>query len=441
MSKLYMDELDLNINNYTMTDLESFFQLKPNVVYNAATIEEKEVQIREILISSQGKMDKRFKKDVLDFLTLARDWLIFVKCRPPKQPTTIPANHRIDNTQYTNLEIPRSDELQPVKPNNIPLTHNVEFVKGSLNPLNNRIITKCLNIDTRFRKDILKTQSSDFVLQLPTNINKVVSMTLSSFELPVTFYGITEAYGNNYLYVKTTYKDFDNSANLLQSEKVVTINDGNYNAVDLLTILNNKLAPKDTSDNLINVNDPFSYIHITHDITTTGSGSGKVTIQPNTDYVRHDHIVDVTLDFNKGMDKINDNKLITTKLGYNLGYLKSNYTGSTRHTADTIIEPSLIRYIYLAVDDFNNSSNNHFISVFADSLLSPNILARISIKGSYFSLLMENDFNIVSEPRRYFGPVDIQRLRIRLLDEHGRVLQMNNANFSFCINLKTIYDL
>jgi hypothetical protein len=54
---------------------------------------------------------------------------------------------------------------------------------------------------------------------------------------------------------------------------------------------------------------------------------------------------------------------------------------------------------------------------------------------------MENDFNIVSEPRRYFGPVDIQRLQIRLLDEHGRVLQMNNANFSFCLNLKTVYDL
>ena len=54
---------------------------------------------------------------------------------------------------------------------------------------------------------------------------------------------------------------------------------------------------------------------------------------------------------------------------------------------------------------------------------------------------MENDFNIVTEPRRYFGPVDLQRLHIRLLDEHGRVLQMNNANFSFCINLKTAYDL
>mgnify|MGYP001191269878 FL=1 len=103
-----MDDLDLNINNYTMTDLETFFQLQPNIEYNAATIEEKEVQIREILISSQGKMDKRFKKDVLDFLTLARDWLIFVKCKPQQQPTTIPNNHRIDNTQYTTVDIPRS---------------------------------------------------------------------------------------------------------------------------------------------------------------------------------------------------------------------------------------------------------------------------------------------------------------------------------------------
>ena len=154
-------------------------------------------------------------------------------------------------------------------------------------------------------------------------------MTLSSFEMPVTFYGITEAYGNNYLYVKTTYKDFDNSANLLQTDKVVTLNDGNYNTDDLLTLLNDKLAPKDPSGNLIDTSDPFSYIHLVHDISTTGSGSGKVTIQPNTTFERHDHIVDITLDFNKGKDKINDSKVITTKLGYNLGYLKSNYTGST----------------------------------------------------------------------------------------------------------------
>jgi len=54
---------------------------------------------------------------------------------------------------------------------------------------------------------------------------------------------------------------------------------------------------------------------------------------------------------------------------------------------------------------------------------------------------MENDFNIVTEPRNYFGPVDIQRLRIRIYDERGNILNMNNANFSFCLDFKMLYDL
>jgi hypothetical protein len=56
-------------------------------------------------------------------------------------------------------------------------------------------------------------------------------------------------------------------------------------------------------------------------------------------------------------------------------------------------------------------------------------------------LIMENDFSIVSEPRKYFGPVDIQKLRIRIYDDHGRILNMNNSNYSFCLDFKLLYDL
>ena len=433
------DDLDLDINNYNMHDLEQFFQIKPSQKYTAADIEEKEVKIREVLLSS-GKVDRKFKKDLLDFLETARNWIIFVKCGGPKQPTTIPKNHRLDNTIYKEQSIPRNDEL--VTPNNKPFVYaqNSDFFRGSLNPLNHRISTTSLNIDTRFRKDI-KAPSSDFILQLPTKINKVVSMTLSSLELPVTFYGITESYGNNYLYVKLIYKDFVDNTTIKESEKVLILKDGNYNASDLLYSINNGFAPKDASGNLISPDDPYSYIHLVHDITISGSGTGKVTIQPNSDYTKADNILDITMDFRKGIDLQNDNKPITSKIGQNLGFIKTLYTGSRCHVAESIIEPSTIRYVYLAIDDYNNNVNNHFVSVFSDSILNSNILARISLKGSYFALLMENDFNIVTEPRRYFGPVDIQRLHIRLLDEHGRVLQMNNSNFSFCLNLKTIYDL
>jgi hypothetical protein len=46
-----------------------------------------------------------------------------------------------------------------------------------------------------------------------------------------------------------------------------------------------------------------------------------------------------------------------------------------------------------------------------------------------------------TEPRRYFGPVDIQKLHIQVYDDHGRILNMNNANFSFCLMVKMLYDL
>ena len=105
-----------------------------------------------------------------------------------------------------------------------------------------------------------------------------------------------------------------------------------------------------------------------------------------------------------------------------------------------MIEP-FTKYIYLAVDDFNNSSNNHFISAFNQSILNTDILARISIRGSINSNINENDFHLVTEPRHYFGPIDIQRLRIRLFDEFGRILSMNNSNYSFCLTMKLLYDL
>ena len=132
---------------------------------------------------------------------------------------------------------------------------------------------------------------------------------------------------------------------------------------------------------------------------------------------------------------------ISTKMGWNLGFIYPKYDKATKYVSDTTVEPSSIRYIYLAIEDYNNSLNNNFVTIFNKSILNPNILARISLKGNYFSIMKENDFNIVSEPRRYFGPVDIQKMRIRVYDEHGRILNMNNSNFSFCLNMKVVYDL
>ena len=38
-------------------------------------------------------------------------------------------------------------------------------------------------------------------MNIPNKLNKVVSMQLSSIELPIVFYNISESFGNNYFYI------------------------------------------------------------------------------------------------------------------------------------------------------------------------------------------------------------------------------------------------
>ena len=434
-----MDQLDLDINNYSIKDIERFFKLKPNSKYSASEIEYKEYEIREQLLQS-GHINKKMKRDLIEFLNLAKQWLIFVKCKQIEPPTIIPKNAKLDTTDFPKSKIPpptREGELIQRPDTQYTYTNPSEFFPGILNPLNTRIMTKCLTIDTKFRQNIQKTSSSDFVVNLPMRLNKVVSMQLSSIELPISFYGISETNGNNYLYIYASQQV--NATTVIEESKVLIVPDGNYNASDLISTINALLSPKDSKGTLIYPDDMFSYIQLALDINDNCSGSGKVTIYTTGEYA--DTILTVELDFRRDINGlIESNYDLISKLGYNLGFTQETYTGSTIYVSENVIDPSSLKYVYLAIDDFNNNVNNHFLSTFTDYILNPNILARISLHGAGFYIMTESDLTVTTEPRRYFGPVDIQKIQIRILDHRGKVLPLN-SNFSFCLVFKMLYDL
>ena len=110
------------------------------------------------------------------------------------------------------------------------------------------------------------------------------------------------------------------------------------------------------------------------------------------------------------------------------------------YVSDGFFECHGPRYLFLVVDDFNNNVNTNMFSAFNSSILSKNILARISVKGTVFSILSDDSKHITSAVREYFGPVNIEKLRIQLLDEYGRILEMNNMDFSMALNIKSVYD-
>ena len=123
-----------------------------------------------------------------------------------------------------------------------------------------------------------------------------------------------------------------------------------------------------------------------------------------------------------------------------MGFRKDFYTGGTSYNTEGVLDIIGSKYMFLIIDDFNNSSNINYLTSSKDSLLPDNILARISIKGYAFSVQSQTDLSIYTEPRYYYGPVNIEKLHIKVVDEYGRVVDLNNSDFSFTLSLITIYS-
>tara|TARA_A100001011_G_C14298771_1_gene839732 strand:- start:17 stop:1411 length:1395 start_codon:yes stop_codon:yes gene_type:complete len=100
-------------------------------------------------------------------------------------------------------------------------------------------------------------------------------------------------------------------------------------------------------------------------------------------------------------------------------------------------------YLLLSINDFQNNHNSSFISIYEDSSLQDNnLIARIN--GSITTNLNSLDANIINyldEERIYFGPTNINRLQIKLLDMFGRICDLNNGDWNLVLEAEILYDL
>ena len=105
-----------------------------------------------------------------------------------------------------------------------------------------------------------------------------------------------------------------------------------------------------------------------------------------------------------------------------------------------MVDVSGPKYFFLVLDDYNNSVNNCFYSAFNSSILNNNILARISLGGN-ISFLQQNNLSLTTTMREYFGPVNLTTIKVQLLDEYGRIVDLNYMDFSFCITLTVVHNI
>jgi hypothetical protein len=421
MYNLYIMDFDYNIENYTKKDLIEIFGLPNN--YDKNIIDIKENKLRENIISN-NEINKDIQIKTLNFLIKAKNILLSEEyTHQPKKNTRL-EEKIIDfyNSSYklkpTKLES-QNDHMVEIRSETPYLSSfPSQFFPGIINPLKKRALAKNLNIDTKFRDNYYSSPSTNFTMTLPIILNNVLTMQLNAIELPTTFYNISKQFGNNYFTLTVNTET-----------AVVNIPDGNYDYNGIVQVINNELLL------LGGVFVDVTFIINVNSSGTNGSGQMMVGAKPS--------VTTLSLDFQA--DKFGNYDTSTPlplKLGWKLGFRNGVYEGNLNYVSEGVVDLTGPRYLYLVIDDYHNNVNNNFYSAFTSSLLNKNILARISLAPTApFSSITQNNLNIITTPREYFGPVNIQNLNVQLLDEYGRVFDLNNMDYSFCLKFETVYDI
>ena len=413
----------LDISQYTSTDMLDILKLESdcsqhqiytqcnklkNSLFNNITISEKD------------------KTNFMEFIDkISKALTSYDNKSNPKTPSFYLNNHELAKSDTTEAGSTFIIEKPITK---YGLSFSQKEVPGILNPLEKRVINKNINIDTSFRDNYYSTISTNFHLDLPFRMKEVISMTLSSIEIPLTFFSTSNTYENDYFFIIVN-----------KERSLITIPPGNYSPQSIIQYINNFLLNLSQSDAKYEL---FQYILFSIDENSEYSGGSlRCIVSVNSSYTGSEEI-NFELDFVSNREGFEDkNTALPLKFGWNLGFRQGRYINNANYVAEGIPDFGGPRYLYLVVNDFNNNVNDGFYGAFNSSILNKNILARIGLYQNPLVLTSDSSLSIITDVRLYFGPVVIQKLQIQLLDEYGRIVNLNNMDYSFVLSLQTNYNI
>ena len=372
-------------------------------------------------------------------------------------------------------------------------TYSKNLVDGKINPLKRTSYKKIVNINSRFRENYTTCPATNYFFNFPEVINKVVSMKLSNIILPNFVYTVNSNTGSDNFTVSITILDDSVLTQIIQ------IPSGSYTAQKIVTKINSVLTSVaisgvspivlkhdettakmsfDISWNLLTLNDvkkitfDFSYKEPTRQsnnvnnlynqisnniykdqltlgwllgfrgnyinnatTSTTSTITTSTNVQQNTlNSIRNRH--STLLIKKNGEQYLEKNNYCCENTSTTINNIFIYNCDSTESVleAESIYDPVVNRYFMLSVNDFQNNHNRSLISpTLSESMADTNLLAKIYSNS--------NETFYENPERLYFGPCNLSRLHIKLLDEFGRIVDFNNGDFSFSLEIEILYDL
>lgn len=321
--------------------------------------------------------------------------------------------------------------------------------------------------------------STSFTYVFPEKIVGVTSMKISSIEVPIdAYFTISEYYGNNTF----TLMNNNNSTEIL----TFTIPDGNYTTNDEYVEVINKLL-KDkynelTENSILGVKSFFyNSDNTNYDISYNTPSECAVYAYTEGMFIYFANINDLTnisaiqtlknnllLNFSNANDSN-----FTYTLGWILGFRTFDYSllpvEPNIETEDlTTSGPSHLRYTYsppiintnvianevpanftptksflISIDDFQHGGHDNIRVAFNNSFLNKRILARIPFiktKDTNNTFIFNKYSDTPVNIRQYKGPTDISKLKIELLDDLGRIINIFGSDWNFVLTITRTVD-
>ena len=401
--------MDLNINNYSIDDLLKIF----NINISAYELNKLDKFILENELNNKIENLKNINgedlqnNDVIENKTILIDFFYksYIKIINTVNENT--KNNIIEQDNHFLINHKESSKLE---------TFNTNYKSGVINPLTIKTLKKIININTRFRDNYNNTLSTDFAINLPYPLKKVLKMKVINYDLPNTVYTVSCKLGSNAFYI-------DNSLIMLQ--------DGSYDADSIVDEINMRISD-------ISLNITLDYCETSGKMFFTHTDNAVFTL--NFNFIEHNSELISRLPKNINKEQLTLGWLLGFRGSYINKKLKKHnkfdniYRDNYYYESESIYDTMGNNYFLLSVDDYHNNHNAIFMSPFqCQSLADNNILARISCNCRE---------KIINYPERiYFGPTDINKLYIKIYDEFGRIIDVNNADLSIELECEIMYDL
>ena len=463
------EDFDYNLSHYTLEELFDLYSLnedssKEDIINNTNNLIENvkqrnQIQLLNFYKEGQDKLFNHFKIDGDEV---------------NKESTDIKDDNTDRIAKYYDYDI-----LSKAGPDFTSMPSDsryaLDYIKGDKNPVFKNDFNTLVNIDSSF-KDTTSDSTTNFLSTLTYALSNVIEYSVYSIEIPYSWYFFSSSYGNTIMLV---------------DDITITLPNGNYTIDNLLSTLNDLLSLN--SFNLVlTVNTVNNYITIEN----TGTVDYTIIFYDISNPIFSNSLSNVNLGWNLGFKIKKKKSLLVVSANSNTvadsGYYiygpkylllrvnefainrsPSNLIGTMHKDVKCDYPSYLSRDLqrvqagdnatsFQVVDNEfpkrltkaklytinsileNRKSNSNPLKTTIDN--STDILIKIPIPNqedilnSPNKVFCETGGFLTNFKREFFGKVNILKIKTELLDDKGRVLDLNNQDWSYTLLINHIYQ-